>query len=150
MNENALEQRLSEKGITCKALLDTAITTYIYDPAIGPPRIVREKVRKGFRAAFADINVAALVTAGILLEEAGEKGMIPNVSRKKYAADPVDLIADEILGQAIAQYLAGTRALFEFERLDKNKPGILAALPPILDDIVAGLIAGVMVKVCSQ
>ena len=78
-----------------------------------------------------------------------EKGLIPGLSEKEYEKDPVHLIADELLGIQIAQYIAGSRALFEFERFDKKKPGILKRLPPIMDDVIGGLIAGVLVKVCS-
>ena len=59
------------------------------------------------------------------------------------------LIADELLGIQIAQYIAGSRALFEFTRFDKEKPGILTELSPIMDDVIGGLIAGVLVEACS-
>jgi alpha-ribazole phosphatase CobZ len=145
----SLESMLYARGISFDALLSTALSMYIYDPAIGSKTAVRKRVAKELRKALNDINVSCLLTAALMLEETGAAGKIPGITREKYASDPVDLIADEILGQGIAMYLAGTRALFEFERLDKQKPGILRGLPPMLDDAVAGLIAGVMVKVCS-
>ena len=43
---------------------------------------------------------------------------------------------------AIAEYIGGTCARFEFTRYDQKKPGILSTLGPFLDDAVAGLIAG--------
>jgi phosphatidylglycerophosphatase A len=55
-----------------------------------------------------------------------------------------------MLGIQIATYIAGTRALFEFERFDRKKPGILGKLPPFLDDVIGGLISGALVKVCSE
>jgi len=146
----SLEERLNRESITLKEMVETALSMYIYDPSIGTPAQVKKMVEKEFKKVLQDINVASLVMAGLSLEQAGRKGLIPGISREKYNSDPVDLIADEILGQSIAIYLAGTRALFEFERLDKKKPGILKRLPPILDDVAAGLISGVMVKVCSR
>ena len=103
---------------------------------------------EGFKKAFQDINICALVTAGLYLEEAGQKGLIPGLSEEEYENDPVHFIADELLGIQIAQYIAGSGALFEFERFDKEKPGILKTLPPIMDDVIGGLIAGVLVKTC--
>jgi len=82
------------------------------------------------------------------LEEEGQKGKVPGLNKEEYKKDPVHLIADEILGIQIATYIAGSRALFEFERFDKRKPGILKELPPILDDVIGGLISGALVKVC--
>jgi len=144
-----LEEKLKQNGIRLEEMIDTAMSMYIYDPAIGNSAQVRKKVRNEFKRVLNDINVSSIVSAGLCLEQAGKKGLIPGISKEKFKSDPVDLIADEILGQAIAIYIAGTRALFEFERLDKQKPGILKKLPPFMDDIVAGLISGVMVKVCS-
>ncbi len=100
-------------------------------------------------SAFNDLNVCALIIAGLKLEEEGQKGRIPGLSKEEYQADPVHLIADEILGIQIATYIAGTRAIFEFERFDRKKPGIIKDLPPILDDVIGGLISGCLVKVCS-
>ena len=94
--------------------------------------------------------MASLVLAGFLLEEELKKGAVKGLGKKRYGSDPVDFIADEMLGMQIANYIAGSRSIFEFERFDKAKPGILRRLPPVLDDCVAGLISGVLVKVCSR
>jgi alpha-ribazole phosphatase CobZ len=141
---------LEKNGIKLSEVIETGVSTYIYDPKLGDNRKIRREFIEGLDKALSDINVSSLITAGISLEKLGKKGLIPGISAAKYKTDPVDLIADEILGQGIAMYLAGTRALFEFERLDKKKPGILAKLPPMMDDIIAGLISGVMVKICSK
>lgn len=107
---------------------------------------MNERVRKKFRLLLEkylkDINVLSLLWAGYLLHEKLRKEM-PEINRK----DPVNLVADEILGMSIANYIGGTNAIFNFTRYDTKKPGILSKLDPILDDIVAGLIAGVMTKI---
>ncbi|MCB4790390.1 MAG: phosphatidylglycerophosphatase A [Elusimicrobia bacterium] len=149
VNKVSLREKLKENKIYLNDMVQTAMSMYIYDPKIGSPEQVRKKVRDEFNRVLNDINIASIVYAGLYLEQTGKKGLIPGICKEKFESDPVDLIADEILGQAIAVYIAGTRALFEFERLDKQKPGILKKLPPFMDDIVAGLIAGVIVKVCS-
>ena len=77
-------------------------------------------------------------------------GLERDVLKEDYKKDPVHLIADEMLGIQIASYIGGSRALFEFERFDKMKPGILKNLPPFLDDVIGGLVSGVLVKICSD
>lgn len=144
-----LKKRLEEKGIKMKDLIDTALEMYIYDPRIGSKKKLRPILQREFRKVLQDINVCSLVLAGFLLEEELAKGIVPGLSQEKYLSDPVDLLADEILGIQIAAYISGTRSLFEFTRFDKQKPGILGKLPPMLDDVIAGLISGVLVKVCS-
>jgi len=53
------------------------------------------------------------------------------------------LVADEVLGLAIATYIAGARGIFDFTRFDQAKPGILKKLGPLANDAVGGLVAGV-------
>lgn len=145
-----LNKRLKAQGISLSVLIDTAMEMYIYDPRIGGDRKMRRALGMEFENSLKDINVSSLVLAGFLLEEELSKGSVTPLTRKKYLSDPVDLIADEMLGMQIANYIAGSRSIFEFERFDKKKPGVLKNLPPILDDVIAGLISGVLVKVCSR
>jgi len=144
-----LEKRLAEEGINLEDLINTALEMYIPDRRLGTKEEMVRKLREGFKKTFQDVNVCNIVIAGLNLKEAKKKGSIPGLSREEYEKDPAHLIADELLGIQIAQYIAGSRALFEFERFDKKKPGILKTLPPIMDDVIGGLIAGVLVKVCS-
>ncbi len=144
-----LEKRLVKEGINLEDLINTALEMYIPHPKLGTKEEMVRKLKEEFKKTFQDVNVCALVIAGLYLEEAGKKGLIPGLSKEEYEKDPVHLIADELLGIQIAQYIAGSRALFEFERFDKKKPGILKGLPPVMDDVIGGLIAGVLVKVCS-
>lgn len=144
-----LEKRLVKEGINLEDLINTALEMYIPHPKLGTKEEMVRKLKEEFKNTFQDVNVCALVIAGLCLEEEGKKGLIPGLSREEYKKDPVHLIADELLGIQIAQYIAGSRALFEFTRFDKEKPGILRKLPPIMDDVIGGLIAGVLVKVCS-
>ena len=60
------------------------------------------------------------------------------------------LVADEILGIAIANYIGGARGVFEFVRFDQAKPGILKKLGPIINDAVGGLVAGVSSNVYTR
>ncbi len=60
------------------------------------------------------------------------------------------MVADEILGIAIANYIGGARGVFEFVRFDQAKPGILKKLGPITNDAIGGLVAGVSSNVYTR
>ena len=77
------------------------------------------------------------------MEEDGERGLIPGISKREFEKDPRWLVADEVLGMAIANYIGGSKGVFEYIRFDKAKPGILKKLGPIADDIIAGLLGGI-------
>ena len=47
----------------------------------------------------------------------------------------------------IANYIGGTNEIFNFKRYDTEKRGILSKLEPMIDDIIGGLIAGIMTRV---
>ena len=60
------------------------------------------------------------------------------------------LYADDVLGLAMSELIAGTKARFNFKRYDEAEPGIIYGLPPVLEDIFAGLIAGCITKVLEE
>ncbi len=131
MNAGELLQKLENHGVTLDAVLDTAMALYIGDDRGD----VREKLRKLILRYLNDVNVQSLLTAALLLEE-----------NFRVEGDPVNLVADELIGIDIAEYIGGKMALFNFFYYDTRKPGILAELPPFLDDAVGGFIAGCMTK----
>ena len=102
----------------------------------------RQKFRSLLDKYLDDINISSLLWAGYLLNEKFTKEM-PEINTEA----PVNLVADEILGMSIADYIGGTNAIFNFRRYDTEKPGILSKLDPMIDDVVGGLIAGIMTKV---
>ncbi|KUH32365.1 alpha-ribazole phosphatase CobZ [Thermococcus celericrescens] len=123
--------RLESKGVTLGSMLETAMELYI-----GEERgKVERKLRELMLHYLGDINVQALLTAALLLEENFE-----------IEGDPVNLVADELIGISIAEYIGGKMALFNFFYYDTRKPGILAELPPFLDDAIGGFIAGCMTR----
>jgi len=131
MNAGELLQKLENHCVTLDAILDTAMALYIGDDRGD----VREKLRKLMLRYLNDVNVQSLLTAALLLEE-----------NFRVEGDPVNLVADELIGIDIAEYIGGKMALFNFFYYDTRKPGILAELPPFLDDAVGGFIAGCMTK----
>lgn len=133
-----MKNPLEKINITRQEIEDTAFELYV-----GPKK---EEARKIFRQLLDkyldNINVQSLLWAGILLQEKTDKEM-PELNKE----DPCYLIADEVLGMNIANYINGTNAIFEFYRYDRKKPGILSKLKLFIDDIIGGLIAGIMSRI---
>src|SRR5512136_131885 len=130
-----IAERLEAKGIDLPSMVEAAMALYV--PHGMSPEEAGGVVARKLEKAMRDPNVSSLLLAAVLLEEelcTGRPGTI--------GGDPVFLLSDEILGMAIAEYIGGTCARFEFTRYDQKKPGILSRLGPFLDDAVAGLIAG--------
>ena len=131
MRAEELLQKLKKHGVTLEKMLDTAMELYIGDE----PEKARERLGELMLRYLGDINVQTLITASLLLEGGFE-----------VEGDPVNLVADELIGIDIAEYIGGKMALFNFFYYDTRKPGILAELPPFLDDAIGGFIAGCMTK----
>jgi alpha-ribazole phosphatase CobZ len=138
-----IEERLKVKGVSMDDMVAAAMVLYVShgieaEEAAGR---IREKIGK----YLTDPNVSSLLLGALLLEEEIFGSCDPEIE-----GDPVFLLADEIIGMAIAECIGGTYARFEFTRYDQKKPGILATLGPFLDDAVAGLIAGCTSRLYSE
>ena len=131
--------RLSERGITREQIVSTGFAL-----------LVGEKEDEQLRAKFIstlekysrDPNIHFLIAAGFYLEDEKE--------RFDLKGDPGQLVADELLGMNIAEYIGGKNAMFNFFRYDSKKPGILENLPPFLDDVIGGLVAGCMTEIFEE
>ncbi|MDR1721887.1 MAG: phosphatidylglycerophosphatase A [Methanobrevibacter sp.] len=129
------------KNVTIKDLVDAGMDLLV---GVEETEELREKLKNQILLSLADINVIALITAAIRTEE---DFLYYRVREVDIEADPAFLYTDEVLGLAIANQIAGTKGTFNFKRYDEEKPGILAYLDPMSDDIFAGLIAGAMSKI---
>lgn len=112
---------------------------------------VTEELKKRLEAqilkSLSDINVIALIMAAIRTEDDFSNNHIREID---VSDDPAYLYTDEVLGLAISNQIAGTKATFNFKRYDELKPGIISGLGPMVDDIFAGLIAGCMSKIFEE
>lgn len=137
-------QRLGEQGVTLSKIVGAAMALFAPHPGIESVEHARQIFVDELNNALADPNVGALIYAGIALERDAKRGMVPDL--RGYENDLAALVADEVLGMSIANYIGGYKGLFEYIRFDKAKPGILAELGPFMDDVIAGLIGGVSAK----
>ena len=141
--------QLAKMGITEDKMWDAAMEIYYPNPS-WDKNILREMFRKLMKIYSKDINVSSLIQAAMEMDRLGNKDMICAMPRGMFATDPIHLIADEILGMQVAQYISGTRGVFEFHRFDRHKPGIIKQLGPFMDDIICGLVGGIMSSIYTR
>jgi len=145
----ALLQYLEEKGIALNDFVETAMELFVPHPGVESKEEAKRIIIEEFNDALSDVNVSCMVVACYRTEEDAKVGLIPGLTRERFLGRP-GLVADELLGMTIANYIAGARGIFEFVRFDQNKPGILGKLGPITNDAIGGLIAGCSSNMYSQ
>lgn len=141
---------LKGMGIGEDEIVSAAMELYFPHPGVETREKAENKFRREMNLALSDPNLALLIYAGVLLESEGKRGLLPNLLSSDYENDLTCLIADEVLGLAIAKYVGGYKGLFDYVRYDKAKPGILGRLGPFMDDVVAGLIGGVSANMYTR
>jgi alpha-ribazole phosphatase CobZ len=132
---------LEEHDITMQDLIDAALEMYVPHPGIETPEKAAAVLKEELTDALSDPNVATLITAAFHAQDDAEKGLIPGLSIEYFMGRP-GLVADELIGIAIAEYIAGSKGMFEFVRFDQAKPGIPKKLGPLTNDPIGALIAG--------
>jgi alpha-ribazole phosphatase CobZ len=136
-----LGEYLEERGLTLDILIETALELFVPHPGVEDRDKATTILKEEFKDALTDVNVSCLVVACYRAEEDARAGRMPNLTVERFMGRP-GLVADELLGITIANYIAGAKGVFEFIRFDQQKPGILAKLGPITNDAIGGLIAG--------
>ncbi len=144
-----LLKRLSERGIDMETLVEASLKLFIPWKGMNREK-ARKTIRKYLKLLSRDPNISSLVMASARLDEDARIGLIPGLSKEDYLKDPVYLVADEILGMALALYINGWNGLFEYYRYDREKPGVIKRLPPFMDDVIAAFIAGVTSRIYSK
>ncbi len=144
-----LLEYLEQKGITLEDLIDTALELFVPHPGVETTEQATAILREEFFEALSDVNVSTLEVAAFRAQEDAERGLIPGLTKERFMGRP-GLIADEVIGLAIAGYIAGARGAFDFTRFDQAKPGILKKLGPLANDAIGGLVAGVSSNMYSN
>jgi alpha-ribazole phosphatase CobZ len=132
---------LEQRNITMQDLIDAALEMYVPHPGIETPQKAAKVLEEEIMETLSDPNIATLITAAFHAQEDAEKGLIPGLTKEYFMGQP-GLVADELIGIAIATYIAGAKGMFEFVRFDQAKPGILKKLGPLTNDPIGALIAG--------
>ena len=112
-----------------------------------PTEELKDNLKKQLLKSMSDKNINALIMGAIRMEEDFQKGRVREINLNE---KPIHFYPDELIGASIANQITGTKALLNFRRYSKNKPGILYGLGPILSNTFAGLIAGSMTKILEE
>ena len=112
-----------------------------------PTDELKEKLEKQLLKSISDRNINALIMGAIRMEEDFQKGRVREINLNEKL---IHFYPDELIGATIANQIAGTKALLNFRRYSKEKPGILYGLGPVLSNTFAGLIAGCMTKILEE
>ena len=112
-----------------------------------PTDELKDSLEKQLLKSISDRNINALLIAAIRIEEDFQKGRVREINLNEKL---IHFYPDELIGATIANQIAGTKALLNFKRYSKEKPGILYGLGPILSNTFAGLIAGCMTKILEE
>ena len=145
----ALLEFLEQKDISLKSLIHCALEMFVPHPGVETEEKAAKMLREEFLDVLSDVNVSILEVAAFRAQEDAEKGLIPGLTQERFRGRPGP-VADEVLGIAIASYIGGTRAVFEYVRFDQAKPGILKKLGSITNDAIGALVAGVSSNVYTQ
>ena len=141
--------KLDEMGIGGKELADTAM---LLDTTSG--RFGREALERSFGEQLVRLrevaNVNALVMAALSVEEIGRSEDAHRCDVLSDRRDRTELVADRLIGSALAEYLAGTYGMVEYARYIGKRPGVIASSGPFLDDILCGLIGGLVGNITEK
>lgn len=105
---------------------------------------LKDRLKEQILKSLADADVVALLMASMRTEQDLNGDRLREVNLK------TDIYTGRVLGLAISNQIAGTRATFNFNAYAEAKPGIIWGLPAMLDDIFAGLIAGCVTKIFEE
>jgi len=143
---NALKV-LKSHGVSLESMVELGFELYVGEETGRKLQQLKSKLKRLLEEYLADPNVAMLLAAASYLEELAQSehtGIFHSMR------DPPALVADELIGMSIAEYIAGKKGLFNYVRYDKAKPGILSKLPPFMDDAVGALVAASMNRLFEE
>ena len=138
---------LKRHGVDLDSMVEAGFALYAGDVKDRPIQQLKSRHREMLTAYLDDPNVALLIEAASHLDE-----LVKSKSNGIFqtSKDPSALVADELIGMSIAEYIAGKRGLFNYVRYDREKPGVLGKLPPFMDDAVGALVAGTMTRLFEE
>ena len=137
------EELLRRHGASLEDLIEAGFELYVAGGESEPIEDLKKEFRSLLERQLCDPNVILLLEAASHLDE-----VMRSDSNCIFHGidDPEALVADELIGISIAEYIGGKKALFNYVRYDRAKPGILARLPPFMDDAVGALVAATMTR----
>ena len=135
---------LARHRLSLEDLVEAGFSLYVSQDENQDIEASKRRLRELLSEYLEDPNVRLLIDAASHLDE------LISSERSEGAPlleDPASLVADELIGMSIAEYIAGKKGLFNYIRYDREKPGVIGDLPPFMDDAVGALVAASMTRV---
>jgi adenosylcobinamide hydrolase len=142
-------QRLDDVGVTLDSMWQAALTMSVPDTRWSE-EVLMQRFKGKMLSLTKDVNVNALVQAAIHMDDMGRSNGLCDLEAERYLEDPAALLADEMMGMGLAEYINGTKGVVEYLRYDRIRPGITSSVGPFLDDVVSALSGSVMSLVCTE
>ncbi|UCE46089.1 MAG: alpha-ribazole phosphatase CobZ [Methanobacteriota archaeon] len=134
---------LAKHGLTLEDLVDAGFDLYVSGSKNEDVEKAKNRLRELLLIFLEDQNVCLLLAAASYLDELLSS---TDQTAPSQSEDPASLVADELIGMSIAEYIAGKKGLFNYVRYDREKPGVIGDLPPFMDDAVGALVAASMTR----
>ena len=138
---------LKSHGVSLESMVELGFELYVGEETGRKLQQLKSKLKRLLEKNLADPNVAMLLAAASYLDELAKT---EHTGIFQSMRDPPALVADELIGMSMAEYIAGKKGLFNYVRYDKAKPGILSKLPPFMDDAVGALVAASMTRLFEE
>ena len=134
---------LAKHGLTLEDIVDAGFSLYVSGSKNEDVEKAKNRLRELLLIFLEDQNVCLLLAAASYLDELLSS---TDQTTPSQSEDPASLVADELIGMSIAEYIAGKKGLFNYVRYDREKPGVIGDLPPFMDDAVGALVAASMTR----
>ncbi len=138
------EAVLAKYGIELDDLVEAGFALYVSAAKEDDIAAAKTRLREMLSRQLDDPNIWLMLAAASHLDDLISSG---EPKTQHLSDDPASLVADELIGMSIAEYIAGKKGLFNYVRYDREKPGIIGDLPPFMDDAIGALVAASMTRV---
>ncbi|MGC8753347.1 MAG: adenosylcobinamide amidohydrolase [Fervidicoccaceae archaeon] len=123
-------------------------------PSISDEQAKRE-IAEEMISLVKDPNLRIIVRSARLAESFLSLKLFPGREIEEYMGDSPGIIADEVIGKAIAEYINGFRGLLAYSWIDRMKDEDdelekIGELPPMTDDVVGALIGGALSRIYDR
>ncbi len=113
---------------------------------------VRELISELVERELRDPNVWLLLASFKAPEVLASRGWVPGLSREEFLEDSRKIVADEVLGIALSEYVNGLRGLMSYYWVERVKGGIkeFGGRGAFEDDLLASFLGSVLSKLLDE
>jgi len=141
-------RRLEERGIKLEELVKNGTQLYEKQLQKQMTKELKQALSRSLKEALTDTNVATLVLAGLRLGEDYRLGLLPKGSFKTFSQSCGRI--NQTLGTNIGSCIAEADVSQLVLKLKTEKRAFQKTADPFAKDVLSGLVAGALYKVCKN